>query len=463
MKTNSKETTATPLGMENGGGKFRAPSRPERRPPVPSRQVADLRVPSSAATLAASPKVAPNGPLAVLRAELAEAQETLRAIRNGEVDAVVVADKKGPRVYTLEGPDQDYRELIESMNEGALTLTTDKMILYANACFAKMVQRPLEQVIGKSFREFLAEEDRQPLRALLRNAGKAGSKVQLVLHRGNGSQLPVLISVRPLAKQGGSIVTVGMVVTDMTEARRNEELLRGLSHRLVQAQETELGRVALELHDNITQLLCAILVRCQALANKLPAHDPAARAELKSISGLLGQNVDEVQRIGQNLRPSVLDHLGLVAVLRSDSAEFAKRTGVSLKLNCVELSGRLSAEAELAFYRILQEALKNVAQHARARHVTVHLTQPGDCVEMEIIDDGIGFDPDHPPARRKAKLGFGLVSMRERAACAGGTWSVKSAPGQGTTICAQIPLGKAVRGGADEFAETKFRATLKTL
>ena len=390
---------------------------------------------------------APTGELAELRAQLAEAQETLRAIRSGEVDTVVGPDKKSSRVYTLEGAGHAYRVLIESMNEGALTLTTDKMILYANACFAKMVQRPLEQVIGASFREFLAVEDRQPLRALLKSAGQAGSKVQLVLHTGHGSQLPVLISVRPLTKKGADIVIVGMVVTDMTEARRNEELLRGLSHRLVQAQETELGRVALELHDNITQLLCAILVRCQALANQVSAHDPALRAELRKLSELLGQNVEEVQRIGRNLRPSVLDHLGLVAVLRSDSEAFAKRTGVSLKLNCVELTERPPAEAELAFFRILQEALKNVAQHARARHVTVRLRQPGDFVELEINDDGIGFDPDHPPARRIAKLGFGLVSMRERAACAGGTWSVKSAPGQGTTICAQIPLGKPRTGG----------------
>ena len=115
----------------------------------------------------------------------------------------------------------------------------------------------------------------------------------------------------------------------MTEARRNEEMLRALTHRVVQAQEAERGRVALELHDNITQLLCAILVRCQALADKLSARDGPARREAMKLREMLGQTAEEVERISRNLRPSVLDELGLVAVLRDTSTEFAERTGVS--------------------------------------------------------------------------------------------------------------------------------------
>src|SRR5712692_8073890 len=108
--------------------------------------------------------------LAELRARVAEAEETLRAIRSGEVDAVVVAGKTGPQVFTLQGAEHAYRVLIESMNEGALTLTVDKTILYANECFARMVECPLEQVIGSSFRRLLSAEDRATLRALLKRA-----------------------------------------------------------------------------------------------------------------------------------------------------------------------------------------------------------------------------------------------------------------------------------------------------
>ena len=99
--------------------------------------------------------------------------------------------------------------------------------------------------------------------------------------------------------------TIGMVVTDMTEARRNEELLRALTHRVVQAQEAERGRVALELHDNITQLLCAILVRSQTLADKLPARDGPSKREAMKLREMLGQTAEEVERISRNLRPSV--------------------------------------------------------------------------------------------------------------------------------------------------------------
>ena len=171
---------------------------------------------------------APTSDVASLRARLAEAEETLRAIGSGEVDALVGTGDAGASVYTLSGAGDAYRALIESMNEGALTLTTDKIILYANARFAEMVQRPLAQVIGASFKDLLAEADCAPLRALLENAGQDGSKVQLILHLGDGGTMPVLISVRCLARIGTDSRTVGMVVTDMTEQCRNEEVLRGL-------------------------------------------------------------------------------------------------------------------------------------------------------------------------------------------------------------------------------------------
>jgi PAS domain S-box-containing protein len=382
----------------------------------------------------------PSGQLARLRARLGEAEETLRAIRTGEVDTVLVAGKQGPQVFTLKGAGHAYRMLIESMNEGALTLTAKGVILYANQCFAKMVKRPLEQVLGSSFHRFLSAADWAALRPLLKRADKSGSKIQVRLNAGDGSHIPAHLSIRPLAKNGSKSATFGIVVTDMTEARRNEEMLRTLTHRVVQAQEAERRLVALELHDNITQHLCAVLARWAALANKLPAREKASRGEVMKLSEMLGQTVEEVQRIARNLRPSVLDELGLVPALRATCTEFVDRTDVSLKLACKPLTARLPANTELALYRILQKALENVEKYARARHVTVHLTKQGDIVQLTIKDDGIGFDPDQPPARRKGKSDFGLLRMRERATYVGGTLIVKSAPRAGTEIVARIPL-----------------------
>jgi two-component system NarL family sensor kinase len=363
-----------------------------------------------------------------------------RAIRSGAVDTVVVAGREGPHVFTLNGSEHAYRVLIESMNEGALTLTIDKMILYANQSFARMVKCPLEQVTGSSFRRFLSDDDRAKLRPLMRRAGKSGSKIQVLLNAGDGSQMPVQISIRPLPKNGFKSAPLALVVTDLTAARRNEELLRGLTHRVVQAQEAERGRVALELHDTITQLLCAVLVRSQTLADQLPAREGSAKREAIKLRELLGQTAEEVERISRNLRPSVLDELGLVAVLQDTSTEFAKRTGVSLKLACVPLTVRLPGDIELTLYRILQEALKNVEKHATARHVTVCLTRPGGFVQLVIHDDGIGFNPEHLPAGRKGKGGLGLLGMRERAAYVDGALKVKSVCRAGTEIEVRIPL-----------------------
>ncbi len=382
----------------------------------------------------------PSGAIAKLRVRLAEAEETLRAIRHGEVDAVVVAGRQGRRVFTLEGAEHAYRLLIESMNEGALTLTGDKMILYANQCFARMVKYPLEQVTGSSFRRFLSAADGAMLRPLMKRTAKTGSKIQVLLHASDDSLLPVQLSIRELSKDDSNRVTIGMVVTDLTETRQIEELLRALANRVVQGQEKERVRVALELHDHITQLLCAILFRCQALVDELSARAGPSLREAMRLREMLGQTAKEVERISRNLRPGVLDHLGLVAVLHATSTEFANRTGVAVKLVCVELPAPLPSDTELALYRIFQEALKNVEQHARARHVTVGLTLPDAFVQLVIGDDGIGFDVHHHAARRRGKRVLGLLGMQERAASVGGGVTVKSGRRAGTEIEVRIPL-----------------------
>jgi len=347
--------------------------------------------------------------------------------------------RRSERVFTLAGAENAYRVLIESMNEGALTLAPDGRILYANRCFARMVQSPLGQVIGGSFRRFLSAEDRALLRRLTQRAAQSGEKIDVLLRPIGGALLPVQLSIRPLTGHRARKATFGVVVTDMTEVRRNEELLRALTHRVVQVQEAERGRVALELHDNITQLLCAVQFSSQALADKLPSRDGPAKREAVKLNALLGRTADEVERISGNLRPSILSQLGLLAVLRATGAEFANRTGVAVVLTSAPLPAPLPADTELALYRILQEALKNVERHARAHHVVVALRQTGAYFQLVISDDGIGFDAEHHAARRRGKGVLGLVGMRERAAYVGGTLTVRSGTRAGTEIEVRVP------------------------
>jgi signal transduction histidine kinase len=234
----------------------------------------------------------------------------------------------------------------------------------------------------------------------------------------------------------------------MTESKRSEDILRALTHRLVQVQEAERGRVAIELDDNITQLLCAVVIRSQALADNLPAGDKASKESAIKLREMLGTTADEVERIARDLRPGVLDQLGLVAVLNGTATEFADRTGVSVKTAFVRLAVRLPAESELTLYRILQEALKNVELHANARNVTVRLRKKAAFVELAIHDDGIGFGPNQRIAGRRGTNGLGLVGMSERAMYVGGTLKIKSARRTGTEIEVRVPLARSATRAA---------------
>jgi two-component system, NarL family, sensor kinase len=378
--------------------------------------------------------------LAAVHARLAEAEQTLRAIRNGEVDTVLVPGKQGSQIFTLNGAAHTYRLLIETMNEGALTLASDHTILYANQCFARLVKTPLEKVTGTSFRRFLSVADLSALRTLLKRSAKAGLKIQVRLITADATTIPAQISIHRLVEPGSAFVTLGMVVTDMTEARRNEERLRALANHVTQVQEAERGRVALDLHDNITQILCAVLFRSQTLADSLAGHEGPSREEAVALRELLGTTSVEVERISRNLRPGVLEYLGLAAALQGACTEFSRRSDIPHRLTCGPIKAQLTAEAELVLYRILQEALKNVERHARASHVTVRLSGSSAGVRLSIQDDGVGFDPVLRSIRRRGMIDLGLLGMRERANHVGGTFQFKTAPRAGTNIVTRIPF-----------------------
>jgi signal transduction histidine kinase len=233
---------------------------------------------------------------------------------------------------------------------------------------------------------------------------------------------------------------------DKTEAHRwprpqNEvDLLRNLIRHFMQTQEVERKWLTSQFHKSVCQLAYTILVRCGTLARKLPARESAARAELMKVCDLAGQMIETIRQISRQLRPSALDDLGVVPVLRADCEEFGKRTHIRLNLDGVRVIGRLSPEVETALYRIFQMMLENVRKHSQARRMTVVLTRARAFVRLAIKDDGVGFDQHPTPANPKKKGGFGLAGMSERAASVGGELSIKSTPRAGTAIEVRIPL-----------------------
>jgi len=363
-----------------------------------------------------------------LRARLEEAEEKLSALHAGD--------------FNQNHAGHDF---IESMNEGALTLEANGTILYANPCFIHMVASTPQAVIGTSFQNFFSKRDKAGLRLLLNRQyefrWKPGAEIQMTLHASNGFYLPALISIHLLTKKNAADTAhYGVLITDMTEVLQREEQLRALSNRLVDVHEAERKRVAGELHESISQLTYGILIRCDILARTLPATDGASRGELLKLRDLLSKTTEEVRSMAVNLRPTALDDLGLNPVLRAACVQFGARAHVQVNLDGVQLNERLAPEIETELFRISQKALQNVEKYARARSLTVMLNQHVGFVQLIIKDDGVGFNPYHPPTVTHENHGFGLLRMRERASYVGGTLRVKSAPGAGTEIRVRVPI-----------------------
>jgi len=220
------------------------------------------------------------------------------------------------------------------------------------------------------------------------------------------------------------------------EMRAGREQLQALSRRLVEVQESERRSIARELHDEVGQALTSLRVELGLLERKAidPQQVVLGVTQLKQI---LEGVMENLHRLAVNLRPASLDHLGLEAALRQHGASVSASHPLAVQIEAINWEGRLPTEVEVALYRIVQEAINNVVRHAQASHADVILERRDGHVIAIVEDDGLGFDP--AAAGQTDRLG--LVGMRERAEALGGTFIVESAPGNGTTVCVEVPLG----------------------
>lgn len=215
------------------------------------------------------------------------------------------------------------------------------------------------------------------------------------------------------------------------------ERLRRLPGQILRAQEEERRRIARELHDEAAQSITTLLVRLRLLEQ---AETPqVAAARIRELRELTVRALEDVRRIAVELRPSVLDDLGLRDALHAHIDALNAQGGTRVQFTADALDGRLPPEVELALYRVAQEALTNVRRHARASQAEVHLRWIGDSIVLEVADNGVGFDPAHP---RLETDGLGLAGMRERMALIGGDLVVQSAPGRGTVVVARVDLAR---------------------
>ncbi len=225
------------------------------------------------------------------------------------------------------------------------------------------------------------------------------------------------------------------------EVQAGQERLRVLAQQVVSAQEEERRRIAQELHDELGQALTGIVFDLAAIEKELPPEStPAIKDKLAEASSLTYQLDERVSEIALDLRPYMLDDLGLLPTLRWYVNRYTKRLNIEVEIEAMSLEERLPPQVETALYRVVQEALTNVARHAQANRVSVRLERKESTVTVFVEDDGRGFDVEkiagpHPPER-----GAGLLGIRERVASLGGTFSIQSRPGQGTRLTIEIPV-----------------------
>lgn len=331
--------------------------------------------------------------------------------------------------------EQKYRNLFENSLVGMMRSSADDgAILEANAAFLRMFNlASLSE--AKSFVASLNPIMNQSVRQLILSTGALDS-FETQVRKKDGSEMWISFSAKRNELEG----YIEGVVVDITERKRAEEVLRSLSRRIIEAQELERRRVARELHDSVNQLLSSVKFRLQAAEEKIPSREKAALKDAGEAKYLLEDAIREIRRISQNLRPSVLDDLGLLAAIRSTCAEFEKRTEMVVELKSSRIPKRLPPEIELSLYRIIQESLSNVEKHSGATRVTLKLSRQNSSIIASVSDNGMGFSLQEVTRQKGEKAGFGLVGMRERVSSVGGSLDILSGLRKGTEIVVRIPL-----------------------
>lgn len=221
--------------------------------------------------------------------------------------------------------------------------------------------------------------------------------------------------------------------------RESEERLRYLASQLLHAQENERRYLALELHDDLGQSLMVLKMQLRAIERTVPPEQWRTKEECAHSLDYLKGVIDNVRRLARNLRPSVLDDLGLAAGLRGLAEEFRKYHDVELSLEMDGVEGLFSRDEEVNLYRIFQETLTNIAKHSQARQVNIVIRRSPDGVLFQVTDDGVGFDLDQVMVRDAAKKGLGLAALEERVRILGGTLKIKAQEHRGTEISFTVP------------------------
>ncbi len=391
-----------------------------------------------------------------LKARIEELEETLRAIRMGEVDAVLVSSSQGDQVFTLQGAEHPYRLLVESIEEGAATLSDDGTVLYSNRSFAAFFDAPLEKFIGAPLHNFVTGNDAEFLKTLILGARMASTRGEIRLLKKHGKPQTIRLTLSPNRELGlEAICAVATELTEIVDAnealRVTETSLRQLSARLLQLQDEERRRIARDLHDVTGQKVAVLSMSLDRLARLTEERKPEAKESIKESREIVSQIGEEIRTLSYILHPPLLDECGLASAVHWYTEGFEKRSGIKLEVSIAHDLPRLPADAETTLFRVVQESLTNVHRYSGSSSAKIKVSNNSGEVRLEIIDYGHGSKTGAARARLDgtAPLGVGIPGMRERLHQLGGGLTVDFAT-NGTRVTATLPIKSAAEAGAEE-------------
>lgn len=375
--------------------------------------------------------------------EHTEFEEIVRAIRRGGIDALVVSGKGGDQVVVLQDSEHPYRVLVENFSEGAGTLDAAGNILYANDRLAEIVGKPREKLIGEKLLNCVPWDGCDDLARTIRKGSG-----EVVLHTGNDPQRTVRFTLGGQKAKGSKESNLCLIATELTamvkvteELKLTEQSLGEVSARLFSVQDEERRRIARDLHDITGQSLA---VQSMMLGNLLEREDELNSEVRKLISECAAINcriTEEVRTLSYLLHPPLIDELGLGPAIKWYIEGFSLRSGIDVPVEVGPDFPRLSPEAEIALFRILQESLTNVHRHSGSSRVNVKLRRTDDEIVLEIRDFGRGVRPEVlKSGKAKAALGVGILGMRERVRQLSGRLEIVSREKQGTLVSVHLPL-----------------------
>lgn len=346
-----------------------------------------------------------------------------------------------------------FRSLVDTAPDATVIMDEQGVILIANRQAVKLFGYSKSQFEGMQVEKLLPSSFRQK-HAVYRKqfAGYArtrpmGAGKDLVAVRMDGTEIPVEISLSPFESQEGILVTAS--IRDITQRKKAEKELedsynsiRRLTEHLQKIREEERTAISREIHDELGQQLTVLKIDASWIKKRLQQKDDAVIRRTDDMLDMVDQMIRSVRRISSELRPSVLDDIGLGAAIEMSLHEFERRSGILTSFDS-NLNDRYLPDAvKNGMFRIFQESLTNVARHSHAKKVVVNLSVAGDSWVLRIEDDGVGFDPEAAAAKKT----LGVLGMRERAAAIGGEYTISGIPGKGTTIELSIPIGHAMTG-----------------